>query len=973
MTGRGPSSVAVNESANRVYVANALDKTISIINGATLRVEATIPVPLHPYYLAVDESASRIYAAGGCPSGNTVCSSTETGTMVISDPGSPAQPLSIISVTQGAHGSVALNGDGSVTYTSNGNYSGPDSYSYTMSDGNGGTATGTVNVTVVPALAITTPLLPSATVGTSYSQPLTATGGSTPYTWQLASGQLPNGLLLDSSGVVSGTPTQSGNFNFTAQVRDAVGGTQQTVNASFNVVTGPLSILTTGLNNATIGSPYSATLAAGGSAATPFTWSIISGALPAGLSLSSAGAISGTPNPVDCTTANFTVQVVDSTAPTPQTATRAFSLFVNGTVRITTTSPGPGIVLNSGFGGGVNASCGNGTRTWSLESGSLPLGVTFPGGNQNFFSGTPKANGNFPVSIKVSDSSGSDTKTVTLVSMAIDQSPSSSASTNVSTTSRVAQTITAAANGQLTAIGLPGQLFCSSPVSMTIEGVDGTNKPNDANILSGAQAVSFTGFPLVVPVSTPFPITAGTRFAVVMSMAANSCSLTNGSNNDVYANGGVFTNNGSSWVAQSFPADLPVQSFVNGVLDQNVVTGVTLNVTPTQRVAQTLTTGVTGQLTGLRFSNQVGCSAPMTLTIEGVNAASGQPDDSQVLVPGFPVSFGSPQVISLPNAIFRAADEPFAIVFSSTGSCGINNASTTDIYSGGAAFTSSGATWSAASNFDVSVQSLVQNANLLSLFQSNGQTRTVALSSTRVLAVGSQGLAQVIDTAAAGTALPTVVTMVSQRNDASVTRLSDGRVLVTGGTFNGAPLGSAEIFDPAGNGGLGSFTATAGTMAQGRSNHTATLLTNGQVLIAGGFSNTPLPSAYLFNPATGQFTPTGTPLERRPASASRDAARQRQGADHRWLRQQPQRGAVRPGRQRRRRRIHDDRCAPCPPRPAHGDAAQRWHRAARRRRQHLREFEHGRDRRALHAGHWGVYAGRFDDQPAAAAYRDGAR
>ena len=69
------------------------------------------------------------------------------------------------------------------------------------------------------ALTITTSsLLPDGTVDRAYSVTLAASGGKTPYTWSLDSGNLPDGLNLSSGGVISGTPTASGTFNFTIRV-----------------------------------------------------------------------------------------------------------------------------------------------------------------------------------------------------------------------------------------------------------------------------------------------------------------------------------------------------------------------------------------------------------------------------------------------------------------------------------------------------------------------------------------------------------------------------------------------------------------------------------------------------------------------------------------------------------------------------------------------------------------------------------
>ena len=88
----------------------------------------------------------------------------------------------------------------------------------------------------------------------------------------------------------------------------------------------------------------------------------------------------------------------------------------------------------------------------------------------------------------------------------------------------------------------------------------------------------------------------------------------------------------------------------------------------------------------------------------------------------------------------------------------------------------------------------------------------------------------------------------------SATLLSDGRVLIAGGEKIAPPvvfttLSNAEIYDPR----TGIFTAT-GSMAAARLGHTATLLANGKVLIAGGAGA----SAELYNPATGAFSPTGS-------------------------------------------------------------------------------------------------------------------
>lgn len=89
-----------------------------------------------------------------------------------------------------------------------------DAYSYTIQSD------------PVPALAVTTTTMPQGRVGTAYtSTTLAATGGVSPYTWAVVSGTYPPGLGLSSVGVVAGTPTAAGTYNFTVRVTDTVSST----------------------------------------------------------------------------------------------------------------------------------------------------------------------------------------------------------------------------------------------------------------------------------------------------------------------------------------------------------------------------------------------------------------------------------------------------------------------------------------------------------------------------------------------------------------------------------------------------------------------------------------------------------------------------------------------------------------------------------------------------------------------------
>ena len=120
---------------------------------------------------------------------------------------------------------------------------------------------------------------------------------------------------MSSAGVISGTPTTAQTANFTVQVADSqVPADTDTQALSITVTSAPVAptIITTSLPNGKKNTAYSQTvLATGGTL--PYTWSIVSGALPTGLSLNpSTGVISGTPTKVQSKT--FTIRCTDGAA-----------------------------------------------------------------------------------------------------------------------------------------------------------------------------------------------------------------------------------------------------------------------------------------------------------------------------------------------------------------------------------------------------------------------------------------------------------------------------------------------------------------------------------------------------------------------------------------------------------------------------------------------------------------------------------
>ena len=334
-----------------ILTASVPNSTVGLAYSATL----TASGGTHPYTWSL--------AAGSLPAGLTLSTS---GTL---------------------SGTPTTAGSYSITVEVNDSGSHPASKAFSMS------ITSTAS-----ALSMVTTSLPNGTVGQAYSATLAASGGTQPYTWSLASGQLPIGLSLNASGIASGASTTAGSYSFTLQVNDAGG---HSASQAFSVSIAPLvSIVTASLPNGTVGQAYSATLAASGGTQ-PYTWSLVSGQLPTGLSLSASGITSGTP-----TTAgsySFTVEVNDSGS---HPASKAFSMSTTSTasaLSIVTTSLSNGTV-GQVYSATLAASGGTQPYTWSLVSGQLPTGLSLSA--SGITSGTPTAAGSYTFTLQVNDSGG---------------------------------------------------------------------------------------------------------------------------------------------------------------------------------------------------------------------------------------------------------------------------------------------------------------------------------------------------------------------------------------------------------------------------------------------------------------------------------------------------------------------------------------------------------------------------------------
>ena len=243
-----------------------------------------------------------------------------------------------------------------------------------------------------PALTISTTSLPSGTVTQAYSTTLTATGGTGTKTWDIASGSLPAGLNLSSSGVISGTPATTDTSSPTFRVRDS-GNPQQTATKQLSITINnpaPPTITTTSLPAGSFNQAYSQTLGVSGGIA-PLTWGVIAGGLPNGLSLnSSTGTFSGTATATG--TFTFTVRVTDAI---PQFDDQALSITINPPAPPSITSPSslPTGTVNQPYPNTqLTATGGTQPYTWTVSP-ALPNGLSL-NLNTGVISGTPLSGSN---------------------------------------------------------------------------------------------------------------------------------------------------------------------------------------------------------------------------------------------------------------------------------------------------------------------------------------------------------------------------------------------------------------------------------------------------------------------------------------------------------------------------------------------------------------------------------------------------
>ena len=255
-------------------------------------------------------------------------------------------------------------------------------------------------ITSCPSITLTTPPLPNGTARVSYSTTIVAIGGNSPYTYSVSSGSLPTGLTLNAStGVISGTPTVPGLYNFDITAIDSTGcsGVQS---YSINIVCGTITLTAPPLTGGTVGVALSRTIAASGGS-TPYSFAVTAGALPPGLTLNSTtGIISGTP-----TLSGSYAFDITATDFVGCTGAQSYTLNIACPTITLTAPPLASGVVGTTYVQTISASGGTAPRTFAVTAGSLPSGLSL-NSSTGVISGTPSAAGIFTFDITATDTYG---------------------------------------------------------------------------------------------------------------------------------------------------------------------------------------------------------------------------------------------------------------------------------------------------------------------------------------------------------------------------------------------------------------------------------------------------------------------------------------------------------------------------------------------------------------------------------------
>ncbi|MFM0198579.1 putative Ig domain-containing protein [Paraburkholderia fungorum] len=352
-------------------------------------------------YDATGSVAYTIVIAGAAPVAGavsaTVAANSTNDTIALALSGGVANSVSVVSSP--THGTATASGT-SITYTPTAGYSGSDSFTYNATNATGTSSTATVTITVsAPTLALTPAAgaLANGTVGTAYSQTVSASGGTSPYIY--AATGLPAGLIINTStGTISGTPTASGNYTPTITATDSHGATGS---ASYTIAITVQAPVAGSVSATVAASSTNNAIALALSGGVANSVSVVSSPTH-GTATASGTSITYTPTTGYSGSDSFTYNATNASG-TSSTATVTITVSAP-TLALT---PATGALANGTVGTAYSqtVSAAGGTSPYSYAATGLPAGLSVNASNGTI-SGTPTTAGNYTPTITATDSHG---------------------------------------------------------------------------------------------------------------------------------------------------------------------------------------------------------------------------------------------------------------------------------------------------------------------------------------------------------------------------------------------------------------------------------------------------------------------------------------------------------------------------------------------------------------------------------------
>jgi hypothetical protein len=401
----------------------------------------------------------------------------------------------------------------------------PGTYNFTaqVTDSSGSTATRGFSIVIAPAtLAVTGTPPTTVPVNSTLSVQFNATGGVAPYKIAI-SGSTPTGTSF-SNGVLSGVASAPGTFSFTVTATDSQAPPSTASQGyTITVTPGPL-VISANLPTGQVGQAYSGQFSATGGTG-GYSWS---GSGSNGLSVSSSGGVSGTPTSVG--SASISVTVTDSSG---TKASGSFSVVINGSGLIVTTTSLSDAALTVAYHAALGASGGTTPYSWSATG--LPNGLSVS--QDGTISGTPTQQGVFGVKVTVTDHDG--TTSAATLSLTVGPAPVTITTTGITPPALGATfSVTFGATGGTppytwTSTGLPGSVTMDPngtlsgtptstgtfPITVTVTDSKGQKTTQNLNLvvtLPPAPGTSLNGFPAngtpatqvtsAVTFSAPYPV-----------------------------------------------------------------------------------------------------------------------------------------------------------------------------------------------------------------------------------------------------------------------------------------------------------------------------------------------------------------------------------------------------------------------------------------------------------------------------------